>query len=86
MATVEYESIKLLEQHSAWDPVKDSKMEASHIFTALANGKPVRRITREGGVVTVEHIQSGRKVELPWSNVRHAVVKLEPAQPTGRGR
>lgn len=76
MAT-EYETIKLLEGQSAWDPVQPSKMNAAHVFDRCAHGKAVRRISRDGTTVTVTHLDSGRSVEFPWSSVRHAV----PVQP-----
>lgn len=79
MAT-EYETVKLIDQHSAWDPVQPSRMNASHMFDRCANGKPIRSITRDGGVVTVRHLESGRSVEFPWSSVRHAVVLVPKAE------
>lgn len=77
----EYETIKLREGQSAWDPVQPSKMNAAHVFDCRANGKQIRRITRDGNVCTIEHIESGRKVEFPWTNVRHAVPMAVQSQP-----
>jgi len=46
------------------------------LHEAYKDGKRVLEISREGDTVTISNPSKGVSIELPWANVRHAVVDL----------
>jgi uncharacterized protein (UPF0333 family) len=89
MAT-EYEKIKLIEK--ATDPVtlSDGSSNTQQFYAfdpkdkgKVKDGKPVqtRSIVRDGNVVTITCLESGRAIEVPWSGVLWArSMKPQPVQ------
>lgn len=82
MSAVEYSYVLLKKDSRVSDPAKESKVIDGRQFEAVAgNGKRVYTLTREDGIMYIEHVESGRTVDLPFTGVQFGRRVLAPKAP-----
>lgn len=68
-AVTEFSYIQMRPDCPVPDPIRDSKADKTRGFASHAADKRVRSIFRDGDVVVIECVLSGRRVEVPWAAV-----------------
>lgn len=68
----EYSYIQMRPDCPVPDPIRESKADKTRGFSSHNGPASVRRITRDGEVVVIECVTSGRRVEVAWSAVAFA--------------
>lgn len=83
---VEYSYVLLKKDSRITDPAKDSKVVDARQFEAMRDSKRIYSLTRVGDIMYIEHPESGRGVDLPFTGVqfgRRVPKQSEPKQPSG---